>query len=238
MLKQRHFLVSLAVFCTLASQSAGAALFSDDEARKKILELQDRITAAQSAMIDLNNSNEVLKENNATLVGRVEELEKTVEETSATLKSYYQDINERLKRLEPQTVEVEGLQGTSLPGEKDAYDSALKNFQTGNLPKADSELSAFVKQYPNSPYWPLAQYWLANAKYANRDYANSINVSQALIKRYPDHQRVPDSWLNIANCQIESGQKAAGKKTLDFILNKFALSTAAKSAKQLLSTLK
>lgn len=228
----------LAVVFVLAAPVANAALFEDGEARIQINNLNEKIKSAQSSLIELNSQNELLKNENSALRGRIEQLEKNAEETTANLRATYQEINDRLKKFEPQELEIEGIKGFVQSGEKEAYDSALKLFQAGNLTKAETELSEFSRKYPNSPFWPLSQYWLANTKYANKDYSGAIAAAQSLIKRYPDHSRAPDSLITIASCQIESHQKSAAKKTLETILSKFSDSKSAKTAKEMLGSLK
>lgn len=227
------------VLCaSLIATPKAHAFFSDDEARKQVNNLNEQVKAAQKNLIEIHAENDVLKQENSKLRGQVEALEKNVDELQENLKNYYQELNERLKKFEPQNLEVEGVKGTAQAGEKQAYDDALKAFKDGNLAKADKEFLAFTKKYPSSPYWPLAEYWLANAKYGNKDYAGSISAVQSLMKRYPDHQRVPDAMITMASSQLESGQKAAGKKTLESVKSRFGGSKAAKTATEMLSTMK
>ena len=228
----------LAVVFSIHATPVNAAFFEDEEARLQINNLNEKVKAAQKGLIELHGENETLKSENAKLRGEIETLEKNLEETNNNLRSYYQEINSRLQKFEPQNLEIEGVRGTAQAGERNAYDSALKAFQDGNLSKADTEFSAFSRKYPSSPYWPLAQYWLANSKYANKDYTGSINAAQALIKRYPDHPRVPEAMLTIANCQLETSQKAAAKKTLEAVISRYGDSKSAKAAKEMLASIK
>jgi tol-pal system protein YbgF len=218
--------------------SAHAALFEDTDARKQILSMSEQLKASQKALLDLSSTTDQLKQQNQELRGKLEELEKNNEELSNSLKSYYNDLNERLKKFEPQDIEVEGVRGSAQPGEKDAYDRALKDFQNGDLAKANKSLNDFVNKYPSSPYWPLAKYWLANTQYAQKDYKAGIVSAQSIIKRFPEHPRVPEAMLTIANCQIESGQKSEAKKTLAEIVKKYPDSKAASTATSSLSSLK
>lgn len=224
--------------CAGLALQAQAALFEDGDARRQILSLTEQLKNNQKAIVDLSISSDKLKQDNQELRGKVEELQKNNDELSDSLKSYYTELNERLKKFEPQNIEVEGLNGTAQPGEKEAYDRALKDFQNGELGKSNKEFSDFVNKYPSSPYWPLAKYWLANTQYAQKDYKTGISTAQSLIKRYPDHPRVPDALITIANCQIESGQKADAKKTLEQVVKKYPESKAAGTASSTLTTLK
>ena len=215
-----------------------AALFEDGDARKQINVLTESLKTNQKAVLELSISNDKLNRENQELRGQIEELKKAYEELTESLKSYYTELNARLQKMEPQDVEIEGVKGTSQPGEKDAYDSALKDFQNGDLSTANKSLSDFISKYPSSPYWPLAKYWLANTQYAQKDYKAGISTAQSLIKRYPEHKRVPEALYTIANCQVESGQKSDARKTLESITKNYPNTKAAENAASALAKLK
>lgn len=221
----------------LLSQSAWA-VFSDDEARKAILDLRKSVASSQSALLDLQNQIDKLKSENAQLRGQIENLQKQGDDLSNDQKTYYQDLDARIGRFEPQNVEVEGVTGVVQAGEIIAYDDALKSFQAGQLKKADGDFTSFINKYPSSPYLPLALYWSGNTKYALKLYNSSIAQLQDLIKRYPGHQRVPAAMLTMANANLESGKKAVSKKLLADLIEKYPDSEAAKEAKPILANIK
>ena len=230
----RAFCLSTALICLSASNSAWA-LFSDDEARKAILDLRKTLATTQ---LELQGQIEKLKTDNAELRGKIENLEKQGEDINSSQKTYYQDLDNRLGNFEPRTATIEGVTGTVQPNEKKAYDDALNSFQAGSLKKADEEFTAFVAKFPRSPYLPLALYWSGNSKYANKDYAGAINQLQSLIKKYPNHPRIPAAMVTLGNAQLESGKKAVAKKTFTEIIAKYPDTEAAKDAQQLLAATK
>ena len=230
----RAFCLSAAAICLGLSSNAWA-LFSDDDARKAILDLRKSLATTQ---MDLQNQIERLKTENAELRGKVENLEKQGEDINNSQKTYYQDLDNRLGNFEPRTETIEGLSGTVQPGEKKAYEEALKAFQAGNLKKADESFTAFAGKYSQSPYLPLALYWGANSKYANKNYTGAIAQLQSLIKRYPNHPRIPVAMLTLGNAQLESGNKVAAKKTFAEIISKYPDTEAAKDAQSLNAAIK
>jgi len=230
----RAFCLS-AAFIFLSASNNAWALFSDDEARKAILDLRKSLATTQ---LELQSQIDKLKNENAVLRGKVEELEKQGDDINNSQKTYYQDLDNRLGNFEPRTATIEGVTGTVQPGEKKAYDDALKTFQTGNLKKADEGFSAFVSKYPKSPYLPLALYWSGNSKYANKDYAGAIRQLQILMKNYPDHPRIPAAMVTLGSAQLESGNKAVAKKTFSEIIVKYPDTEAAKEAQQLITSTK
>ena len=227
--------VLITALCCLATPSSAWALFSDDEARKAILDLRKSLATTQ---LELQGQINKLKSENAELRGKIEGLEKQSEDTNSSQKTYYQDLDTRLGNFEPRTITIEGVSGTVQPSEKKAYDDALKAFQSGNLKMADQGFLAFAAKYPNSPYLPLALYWDGNSKYANKNYSGAINQLQNLIKKYPNHPRIPAAMVTLGNSQLESGNKAAAKKTFSEIVTKYPDTEAAKDAQQLLASTK
>ena len=214
------------------------AILSDDEARRAILELRKSVSASQAAILDLQNQLDKQKSENAQLRGQIESLQKQSDDLNNNQKSFYQDLDARVSRLEPQNVEVEGVTGIVQAGEKSSYDEALKSFQAGQIKNADSEFTSFIRKYPSSPYLPLALYWSGNTKYALKDYKAAITQLQGLISRYPGHQRVPAAILTMANANLESGKKAVAKKLFTDLIAKYPDSDAANEAKPILAGIK
>jgi tol-pal system protein YbgF len=220
---------ALAVFFILPSPAS--AILSDDEARKAILDLRKTLASTQ---LELQGQIERLKSENAQLRGQIENLQKQSEELIASQKTNYKDLDARLSKFEPQTLEIEGVTGTIQPGEKAAYDEALAAFQAGQLKKADAGFTGFVRKYNASPYLPLALYWLGNTKYALKEYPGAITQLQALIKTYPKHPRIPAAMLTLGNCQLESGNKTAARKTYGDLIAAYPDSEVAVEARQML----
>ncbi|GAA0793220.1 tol-pal system protein YbgF [Cupriavidus gilardii] len=228
---------------------AQAGVFDDDEARRAIITLREQFNGFQAtasqridqnsrAQIDIQNQLEGLRQEVARLRGQNEVLQNEVANLQRQQKDYYADLDARLKKFEPQQVTVEGQQGMAQPGEKTEYDAALKQFQTGDFKGAGANFSAFIKKYPQSPYLPLAQYWLGNSLYAQRDYRGSITVLQNMVQANPTHPKVPDAMIAIANNQLESNQKVAARKTLEQVVAKYPGTEGAQAASNRLKTLK
>ena len=237
MISKSGFVLFLSIAASLLSQNTWAIL-SDDEARRAILELRKSVSASQAAILDLQNQLDKQKSENAQLRGQIESLQKQSDDLNNNQKSFYQDLDARVSRLEPQNVEVEGVTGIVQAGEKSSYDEALKSFQAGQIKNADSEFTSFIRKYPSSPYLPLALYWSGNTKYALKDYKAAITQLQGLISRYPGHQRVPAAILTMANANLESGKKAVAKKLFTDLIAKYPDSDAANEAKPILAGIK
>ena len=228
---------------------AAAGVFDDDEARRAIIDMREKFNTFQSSaaqridqnsrnLIDAQNQIETLKSEVARLRGQNEVLQNSVDTLTKQQKDYYADLDARLKKFEPQQATVEGREGTVQPGEKDEYDAALKRFQGGDFKGAGNQFSAFVKKYPQSPYLPLAHFWLGNALYAQRDYKGSSYVLESMARANPQHPEAADALLQVATNQGESGQKAAARKTLEAVVAQYPGSEQAKTAESRLKTMR
>lgn len=230
---------------------AHAGLFDDDEARRAVLDIRNRIDGLQrdlntrmeskadkSSVLGLADQNEQLRQEVAKLRGQVEVLTNDLANTQQRQKDFYVDLDARLRKLEPQQVTVDGQEVSVDPSEQKSYDAALAQFKAGDYRGAGAAFSDFIRRYPRSGFLPSAQYWLGNAYYAQRDYRNAISAQQAVVKNYPENPKASDALLNIASCYTELKDKAAAKKTLQTLITQYPNTPAAQTAKERLSTLR
>ena len=234
---------------------AHAALFGDDEARKAILELRDslaesnrqqheafdaltkrmeqienRIEAMQHGLSESANKDDSTMLEIAKLRGATEQLANDVANAQKREHDLYGDLDQRLKKLEPSTVTVDGH---SAPVERDeqlSYDAAIGLFRANDYRGAINALGAFVARYPQSVYAAGAQFWLGSSYYAVKDFPAAIGAQQTLLERYPDSPRIPEALLNIAASQVELNDRKGARATLARIVNDYPGSEVAKLA--------
>ncbi len=254
--------VAIGLLC-LGSITANAALFEDDDARKAILDLRQRIDVIRQSseanrvnleqgllsatedramlrrsLIDLQNQNETLRGEVAKLRGLNEQVTRDLAETQRQLLNVTKGVEDRLRPFEPVNVTVDGREFTADPAEKRDFDAALAVFRTGDFAAAQSRFVDFIRRYAKSGYQPSALFWLGNAQYATRDYKEAMINFRSLIAKDPEHPRVPESVLSIANCQVELKDAKGAKKTLEDLVKAYPQSEAAIAAKERLSRLK
>lgn len=232
---------------SFAPLQAQAALFEDDEARRAIIDIRARLDNMQSEInakadksnnFDLNNQNEQLRQEIARLRGQIEVLTNELANAQKRQKDFYVDLDNRLRKLEPQQVTIDGKEVSVEQAEQRSYDAALAYFKAGDYRNAGTAFYDFTRRYPQSGLAASAQYWLGNSYYAQRDYRNAIAAQQVVVKTYPDSPKAADALLNIASCQMELKEKPAAKKTLETLITKYPDSPAAQTAKERLTALK
>jgi len=242
-----------------ASSVASAALFEDDEARRAILDLRQRVDAQRAAadrqaedvkraaddtnqmrrgLLDLQNQIESLRNDIARLTGQNEQLLRDLADLQRRQKDLVQSVDDRLRKIEPTKVSVDGKEFIADPTESRDFDAALAIFRRGDFPAAQTAFADFIKRYPQSGFRPTALFWLGNAQYANRDYKGAIANFRALLTVAPDHPRAAEAVLSIANCQIELKDNAGARRTLDDLVKAYPQSEAAVAAKERLARLR
>lgn len=242
--------------CLWSVGSSHAALFEDDEARKAILDLRQRVevvrgeadqarrvsasdlTELGKSLLDLQRQIELLKAEIATLRGSNEQITRELSEIQRQQKDQLQAVQARFNKLEPAKIQLDGVEFLADQAQTRDFDAALAVFRKGDFVNAQSLFSGFVVRYPASGYAVPALFWLGNAQYATRDYKEAMANFRALIAKDPQHVRAPEAVLSVANCQLELKDSKGARKTLTDLLKAYPQSEAAVAAKERLATLK
>lgn len=250
-------------FAVLALASCGmshAGLFDDEEARRAILELRQRIetlrqdtehksadNARRSAedlvqlrrsLLELQNQIETAQADVAKLRGQNEQLARDLSDVQRKQKDSMQTIDDRFRQFEPVRVAVDGREFLAEPAEKRDFEANLAIFRKGDFGAAAVAFVDFLNRYPQTGYRPSTLFWLGNAHYAVRDYKNALASFRTLVKETPDHGRVPEAQLAIANCQLETKDTKGARKTLEDLITNFPNTDAAAAAKDRLAKFK
>jgi tol-pal system protein YbgF len=240
----------------LFAPAAHAGLFDDDEARRAILdirqridqnterqksgqaELTDQINQLKRSLLDLNNQLEQMRGDNARLRGQNEELARAVSDMQRKQKDLQSGLDDRMRRFEPQKVTVDGKEFSADPDEKRQYDDAMELLRKSDFAGTANALSAFRKRYPSSGYNDSALFWLGNSQYGLRQYKDAITTFRTLVSGAPDSAKAPEALLAIANCQAELKDVKSARRTIDELLKTYPSSEAAQAGKERLASLK
>jgi tol-pal system protein YbgF len=243
-----------------APLAAHAGLFNDDEARRAINDLRQKVEKADEAqrirqnelnaqtldqlgqlrnsLLDLNNQLELMRSENARLHGQVEQLARELSELQVRMKDLKQGTDERVSRLEPQKASVDGKEFMADGEEIRQYEAAMAQVRSGDFPSAATSLAVFRSRYPTSGYAKSALFWLGNSQYGKRDYADAISSFRSFASTYPGDLRAPEALLAVANCHFELKDPKAARKALDELFKTYPNSEAALAGKQRLAAIK
>jgi tol-pal system protein YbgF len=246
----------LCLGAALFAPAARAGLFDDDEARRAILDIRqkieqnserqragqqqlgEQIDQLKRSMLDLNNQLEQMRGDNATLRGQNEELARIVSELQRRQKDLQAGVDDRMRRIEPQKVTVDGKEFSADPDEKRQYDEAMDLLRKSDFAGTVNALGAFRKRYPASGYNESALFWLGNAQYGVRQYKEAITSFRPLVAGAPDHPKAPEALLAIANCQAELKDAKSARRTIDELIRTYPKSEAAQAGRERLASLK
>lgn len=248
----RAIQLSLVSFLVGFSVIAHAALFEDDEARRAILDLRQKLDVTQQglksqaediavlrrALFELQNQIEALKAEQSALRGANEQLLRELTDIQLKQKDVLQTVDTRLSKFEPVKVVLDGLEFQADPAEKKEFETSLAVFRTGDFAAAQNSLLAFLRKYPTSGYASSTLFWLGNAQYATKDYKESIVNFRKLLSIAPQHARAPEAMLAISNCLVELKDIKAAKKAMEDLVKQYPTSEAAQTAKDRLARLR
>lgn len=236
----------------LSSTFSQAGIFDDDEARRAILDLRQRIESNQNGikaqaqdtaqlrrvLLDMQSQIDGLRNELSQARGAQEQLSKDLADLQQRHRDLQAASDERMRRLEPVRVKVDGSEFMAEPAEKREFESAMEAFRKGNFQAAQSALQRFVDTRLQSGYLPSALFWLGNASYATKDYRGSLAQFRQMLTLAPEHPRAPEAMLAISNAQVELKDLKAARKALEDLIKTYPDSDATRTASERLPKLR
>lgn len=214
----RHRFALLAGATVLASVTLPAAAFTDDEARRAILELRQQIRQIneqnQHAKLLLADQIEMMRQEIAQLRGKVETLGWQSRQDQQSAASLITD-----------------------PQEQAAYEAAMDLYRNGQYQEAASGFGTFVEAYPSSSQIDEVRFYEGSSLYASKRFSAAIQKLQSLVNSNPSSERAADALMVIASSQVEMNDLASAQKTLQRIANEYPQSAAAETARSRLELL-
>ncbi|MFT4173432.1 MAG: tol-pal system protein YbgF [Rhodocyclaceae bacterium] len=236
--------ISAACLGLLLAHSAHAALFDDDEARRRIEQLRadtdariQKVEDAQRAQLQLSNQLEQLRSDLNRLRGQIETMANDLDQAQKRQKDFYVDLDGRLRKVEGSVTNLAQASAPVAPqgdpaSESRDYETALNAFRGAKYVDAANAFKNFIKTYPKSAFQPSANFWAGAAYFQARDIDSARDYYTRVITGWPDDALAPEAMLGLSNTQNEKGDKKAARATLEQLVVKYPSSDAAKTAKQ------
>ncbi|HSV21289.1 MAG TPA: tol-pal system protein YbgF [Casimicrobiaceae bacterium] len=202
-------LVAALAFATFA-QAANAALFDDEEARRRIestnqrlsavqKQLEDRVTALEQqlksqGLVDLFNQTEQMRNDIAKLRGQIEVLTYELEQAQKRQRDLYVDLDTRMRKLEtaaaapPPQANVDPAAATG--GGSAPVPGGAPPFNASGVPAPSAGVPAAPVAGAPAPRTVDAvaeqrAYDAALDQFKRGDYGGAINAFGAFVKTYP-----------------------------------------------------
>ena len=116
---------------------------------------------------------------------------------------------------------VSPIEAIKLPDEDEyaAYSRAMSALDRADYTRLRDNLSRFLQDYPDGDYTDDANYWVAEAYYAegNLDLAESYFTQ--LIEKYSDSEKRESALLKIAYIRLQKEQWEAARNVLEILKN-------------------
>ncbi len=122
--------------------------------------------------------------------------------------------------------------------EREAYQQAFDQLRELRYEQAITAFRAFLKEYPDGRYGHIAQYWIGEANYAQRNFKQAVADYRVLIQRYPKSPKLAEAMLKIGYSQYELGDKAEARKILTELARLYPDTTEAGQANAFLQKMR
>ena len=217
------------------------------------LERMERVTANQS-LLDVANQLEALRADVRAMHNDVDELNHSLDASRKQQHDLYADLDARMRTLEGRAggagatagvtgegaAAAGGAAGAGAAGEaaeKVSYQAAFDLLKAGQYDQATAAFQKHLATYPEGAYADNAQYWLGEAYYVNKAFADARTAFQRVLDKYPQSRKVPDALLKLGYCDYELKDIPAAKSALKQVTSKYPDSAAARPAQQRLDKL-
>ncbi len=180
-------------------------------------------------------SSSELKESNALILAKLEELELAVEDLKKNMPS--QKIEDSLpgdetstkeNQSEPSNEDTEGKQAKT--DIKKLYLEGYQAFQSGSISDAREKFSTIINNYSENTYSDNARFWIGESYYKEERYEDAILAYEELFKNNPDSDKVPGAMLKQGLAFYSLKDKKTGKIILEKLIEKYPKSEQAKLA--------
>ena len=141
-------------------------------------------------------------------------------------------------QTEPQTKSVTTTTPPVLADERAAFQKGFDLLRELRYEQATASFRDFLKKYPSGRYAHMAQYWLGEAAYAQRDFWQAIKEYKALLANHPRSGKRADAMLKIGYSYQELKRTDEAKRVMEQLIELYPDSTEAGQASNQLRRLK
>lgn len=218
---------------------------------QRILKLERLLES--KGLVEMHIKLEELQKEVQILRGEIELQTHTLESIKKSQRDLYVDIDRRLLKIErsasgvahapvtPAAPVAGNAAGTAtqtarndIAREQKAYQEAFDLLRDLRYDKSIDAFRRFLQAYPDGRYSHIAQYWIGEANYAQRNYKSAIKDYQVLIKRYPSSPKLAEAMLKISYCYYELNDLNNADLNLQRLIKTYPDSTEAGQARNLL----
>jgi tol-pal system protein YbgF len=223
---QRNFDEKTAVMRTLIEQSSGqmSQLTSD------LSSLQ------QSIQTTVGSSGQRLES-----VGlQVQGIQSSIDDLRARLDNLSQQVSKM--ESSSQNISSSIFSGSTDPGMGTPpapdvlYNTALRDYTSGNYPLALQEFLEYLRYYPNTALASNAQFYIGDIYYQQGQFEKAVQEYDKAIEQYPDGNKTAAAQLKKGFALINLNLRTQGMQELDAVVKNFPNTPEAQLARDKLAT--
>ncbi|MEY3953897.1 MAG: tol-pal system protein YbgF [Pseudomonadota bacterium] len=204
----------------------------NQELRKEVNLLRGQIEQSQAKIAQFESTTQAQG-------SPLAQLKKDLADLQSQHKSGLLDLSDRLGKIEPYSVALNGKTYWLTAAESDSFNAAMDRIKAQDWKSGASSLESWLERYGDrSPYASSARFWVANAYAALGSHIQARDAYELFLKQYPDDSNAPDAMFSLASSQIALKKSVDAKKTLQLLSKRFPKSDAGMAALKQLKSLK
>ena len=225
------------------------------------LTLEQRVAKLEQQINNLNQQNfskrlDDLQQQLQQISGNLDVQNHAVQQLDGQVKSFYQDLNQRLQKQEttikptlakgiasakianPLSVKAGVTKSAAADSASDSlkeqqiYQDAFNLLQNKKNREATAKFRAYLSSYPNGIYIANAHYWLGEIYFAGKQSKLATSEFETVVNKYSSSAKVPDALFKLYLLYDQAGKHDVAKKELNTLQKRYPHSTAAQLAKQ------
>jgi tol-pal system protein YbgF len=229
---QRNFDEKMAVMRTLVEQSSQQA----PQVGAQLTELQ---TSVQNSMATTGQKMDTVAQQVQGLQGSIDDLRARLDRLAdqvTKLQSSSQNISSGMGGMSMGGFSSDPGSGTP-PSPDVLYNTALRDYNSGNYPLALQEFQEYLRYYANSGFASSAQYFIGDIYYQQGMFEKAVQEYDKAIEQYPDGNMTAAAMLKKGFALINMNMRSQGVQELEMLLQKFPNTPEAQLAQDKLNTL-
>ena len=117
------------------------------------------------------------------------------------------------------------------------YNSALRDYTSGNYPLASQEFTDYLRFYPGTTLASNAQFYIGDIYYQQGQFQKAIQEYDKAIEQYPNGNKAAAAQLKKGYALLNMDLRAQGTRELNSLMKRFPNTPEASLAKDKLASL-
>jgi len=218
---------------------------------EKTAVMRTLIEQSSGQMSKLSNDMAALQESIQNTVGNAGQRMESVGMQVQGIQSSIDDLRARLDNLSQQVSKIESSSqsisgsifsssepGMGTPPAPDVlYNTALRDYTSGNYPLALQEFLEYLRYYPNTALASNAQFYIGDIYYQQGQFEKAVQEYDKAIEQFPDGNKTAAAQLKKGFALVNLNLRSQGMEELNAVVEKFPNTPEAQLARDKLASL-